>query len=447
MTRLRAHEVWAAPPGMAEPVVRGVSLELEPGEWLAMSGPNGGGKSTLALVLAGLWPASSGTVEFEGRPLTRDAGGRDRGSIAVVLQDPAAQLFETTVAAELSFTARNLNRESQAAEPIRAWASRFGLESDLARDPRSLSAGRQQLVLLLAALAARPRLLIADEPAAHLDPGTRAGALEEVRHAVSRGLSVIWVTQDPGECALADRSIWLPAEPLPQAAVVAPPATTGPVALRIRVEKWNGGEGPAVRTDRRLEIEIPSRGVTALCGLNGSGKSVLLHAAVGLIESPQWRVEWARPPRPLPILASQYPEQQIFEEKVGDELIYAAVSRGLSREEALARSRNALERLGLPPGEYLEKRCWWLSGGEKRMIEAVAALLAPAGLVALDEPTAGLDDRRREALQVLVMERAERDPVLVASQDPDWAALSRPFLVGLGGSGCLALPSISKKTD
>ena len=105
---------------------------------------------------------------------------------------------------------------------------------------------------------------------------------------------------------------------------------------------------------------------------------------------------------------------------MADELVYAAVSRGMDRSEALERAATGFESLGLAPSVLFERRCWGLSGGEKRLVQVIGALIAPAGLLCLDEPTAGLDSLKRAALGGLVSRRGEAGPVLVASQDAGW---------------------------
>ena len=88
---LLARRLDGAPPGVAEAVFRDLSLELEPGTWLAVTGPNGSGKTTLALTLAGLWGARAGTIEL----------GARRGSAArvvTILQEPASVVPRTKLA-------------------------------------------------------------------------------------------------------------------------------------------------------------------------------------------------------------------------------------------------------------------------------------------------------------------------------------------------------------
>ncbi|HKQ57420.1 MAG TPA: ATP-binding cassette domain-containing protein, partial [Candidatus Eisenbacteria bacterium] len=239
-------------------------------------------------------------------------------------------------------------------------------------------------------------------------------------------------TQDPAESAAATRNLTVGhPRSVPASPARTPDAGPDRVALRLRVAPPTGDDGPRVRVRERLEVEIGERGVTALLGANGVGKSVLLAAAAGLDAIDQVVVEWSSPPALVPILALQYPELQVFEELVSREVTFAARSRGVPESEAREAARAHLTALGLEADPFLERRTWTLSTGEKRLVEVVGALMAPACLVLLDEPTAGLDLARREALAGLVLERARRVPVLVATQDLEWAASlgARPWTI------------------
>ena len=454
MSLLSARDLWVAPPaggaqgqGAPAAVVRGFSLELGAGEWLALSGANGCGKTSLLLALAGLWPVRSGALLLDGRPFGHTAPGERRSRLAVILQDPSSQLLQPTVREELAFSALNLGHaQDEVGREVARWSDRLGLDGDLERDPQQLSAGRQQLVLLAAALVSRPELLLADEPAAHFDGATRRLALELVREEVDRGLSVVWVTQDAGEVASADRSLSLGGCETAGSARVAGAAgePAGPL-ITLRVSPWDGSEGPAVRTPVALEIPVAKTGVTAIEGPNAIGKSVLLAAAAGILRLEQVQVVSQADPGSSPILSSQYPELEIFEEKAGDEVVYAAVSRGVPRTLALGQAAVLLERLGLGTGGLLERHTWGLSGGEKRLLSLVAALIAPASLHLLDEPTAGLDPGRRLALAGIVEELSRRTAVLLASQDGAWLDGFSARRLRLGDSPLLAEASSGKK--
>jgi energy-coupling factor transporter ATP-binding protein EcfA2 len=446
---LVGRDLEVTPPGAREPAVRGVSLAVGPGEWVVLTGPNGGGKTSLLLALAGLWTVSGGALELDGVPFGPDSRARAAGGVAVVLQDPSSQLLQPTVGEELAFSARNLGRPEPAiAAAVARWSAALGLTAELGRDPATLSAGRQQLVLLGAALVPGPRLMLADEPTAHLDEATRARVREVIARQVAEGLALVWATQDENESAIATRRVTVGAivpvarGPL-RASSPADPATV----LRLRVSTAPAGEGPRIHLERPLEIAVGERGVTALLGPNGAGKSVLIAAAAGLAPSPQVTVEWERHPAHPPIVALQYPELQVFEEEVAHEVVFAAVARGVGRSQALAAAAECLVELGFEPAWFLAKRTWVLSSGEKRLVETVGALIAPASLVLLDEPTAGLDQTRRAALRELVARRAEEVPILVASQDRDWVEGVGARMVTLGGLGRCDTPSHRRKRD
>ena len=418
MSVLEARGIAVAPSGTPDPVVRGVSLAVRAGEWVALGGPNGSGKSTVALALAGLLPVREGEVRLDGRAL-QAGDGAAREPIAVILQDPGIQLLESRVADEIAFTARNLGRaEAGVQAAIARWASRFGLEADLGRDPRELSAGRQQLVLLAAALVAGPRFLIADEPGAHLDRWSRARVLEVMREAVRDGLGVLWVTQDATERAAADRHVALGDD----RAEIGPVAPPSPLDAPVRIAvTWGAppASGPRIMAAPG-RLEIPARGITLITGANGIGKSVLLGAIAGLETLGQIQVAWVGPVGLPPILVPELPEQTIVRERIEDEVIDTARWRGVGREEAERKARILLQRLDLTPLARPGRRTWSLSSGEKRVVSLVSSLIAPAGIYLLDEPTAGLDPARKAALSAILRDIANDTPVLIASQDLAW---------------------------
>ena len=170
---LRLQDVTKTYPGSDAPVLRGISLSLDAGEMLALTGDSGSGKSTLVHLIGGLDSADSGAVEEDGVNLTPlDDAGRARlrrGTVGVVFQQ-FNLIPSLTVAANIAFQARLAGRHD--AGLAQDLAQRLGLADLLARYPEQLSGGQQQRVAIARTLAARPKLVLADEPTGNLDEAT-----------------------------------------------------------------------------------------------------------------------------------------------------------------------------------------------------------------------------------------------------------------------------------
>ncbi|WP_224273405.1 ABC transporter ATP-binding protein [Nocardioides lacusdianchii] len=182
-----------------------VSLDLAPGQVLAVLGPSGCGKSTLLRAVAGLEPLSSGSISFDGKDLAGTPTHR-RG-FALMFQD--GQLFaHLTVARNVAYALRLRRTPSaQVAVRVQELLELVGLSGFGDRLPGTLSGGERQRVALARALAVEPRLILLDEPLSALDATLRerlAGDLREILHAA--GTTALLVTHDHEEAfALADR--------------------------------------------------------------------------------------------------------------------------------------------------------------------------------------------------------------------------------------------------
>ncbi len=183
--------------------LRGVSLELRPGELGCLLGPSGCGKTTMLRTIAGLERPASGLVEIDGRDASLSPP--EQRPVGLVFQDLA--LFpHLTVAGNLAFGLRHLPRRERDAR-LRELLDFTGLRAYAARYPHELSGGQQQRVAIARTLARRPRLLLLDEPFAALDAPLRRQLRHELRGLCKQlGLSALLVTHDRDEgFAFADR--------------------------------------------------------------------------------------------------------------------------------------------------------------------------------------------------------------------------------------------------
>ena len=189
-------------------ILRGVDFTVAAGERVAVLGPSGCGKSSLIAVAAGLERPTAGAVFLLGEDLARlDEDGRARlrrGRVSLVFQ--AFHLLANMTALENVATPLEIAGERGAMATARAWLERVGLGPRIGHYPHQLSGGEQQRVALARALAARPRLLFADEPTGNLD-AANAAAVTDLMFALAAesGAALVLVTHDEALAGRADR--------------------------------------------------------------------------------------------------------------------------------------------------------------------------------------------------------------------------------------------------
>jgi len=207
-TRVRLDNVTYTYEEGAAPALSEVSAEIEPGEFVAVLGHNGSGKSTMAKLLNALYTPTEGTVLVCGYDTKNEEYVWEiRQRAGMIFQNPDNQIVATVVKEDVAFGLENLGVPTDEMIPRieRALnAVRMSKYADTA--PHMLSGGQKQRVAIAGILAMEPSVIIADEATAMLDPSGRKEVLETMRRLnKQKGITVIWITHFMEEAAQADR--------------------------------------------------------------------------------------------------------------------------------------------------------------------------------------------------------------------------------------------------
>lgn len=475
------------------PVLTGISLRVDPGEFVVLAGRSGTGKTSLLRAACGLVPhfhggEIDGLVRVAGRDTREFGPGELADVVGYVAQDPESQIISTTVAAELDLPLRfRGDHPAERARAVEEVALALNIPHLLPRTVTTLSGGEMQRVALAAALVTRPPLVLLDEPTSQLDPVAGDELIWLLRRLNEEwGVAVVLAEHRIERClAAADRVIAMdrgrigfdggPREFLDYAigtdqALATPSArlffSAGinplPVGvrdaraiLRLRgVEagvggdrevplerKWSRkggalnsrglwveldpGDGP-MDVLRSIDLEIEPGEQIALMGRNGAGKSTFLRTAAGLVRPVKGGVEV---PGGIALL-TQSPGDFLVRERVSEEL------SGPAGEAALA-------AVGLEVDPESDPRD--LSGGERQRLALAISLAgrmdgdALPGLIALDEPTRGMDRGLKDGLAELAGDLSQRGAaLLIATHDVEFAVTFADRVVLLGDGELIA---------
>ena len=195
-----------------EEILKGVDLTIKKGEFIALLGRNGSGKTTFSKQLNAILRPSEGTVTVDEMG-TKDADKlyEIRQRVGMVFQNPDNQMVAASVEEEVAFGPENLGMESdtivarvkQALEQVRMWKRRKTA-------PNHLSGGQKQRIAIAGILAMHPDYIVLDEPTAMLDPKGRKEVMEALQRLnQEQEMTVILITHDMEEAALASRVILL----------------------------------------------------------------------------------------------------------------------------------------------------------------------------------------------------------------------------------------------
>jgi len=190
------------------PALTGISAEIQPGEFVAVLGHNGSGKSTMAKLLNALYIPTEGNVVVCGYDTRKEELVWEiRRRAGMIFQNPDNQIVATVVREDVAFGLENLGVPTEEMIPrIDSALSTVRMTKYAETEPHMLSGGQKQRVAIAGILAMEPSIIIADEATAMLDPSGRREVLDTIRHLNrSKGITVVWITHFMEEAALADR--------------------------------------------------------------------------------------------------------------------------------------------------------------------------------------------------------------------------------------------------
>ena len=195
--------------GESIPVFEQANIELKDGEWTAILGRNGCGKSTLVRLMNGLLPLQNGNLSVNGINAGNPANKWELCKMCgMVFQNPDNQFVSSVLEEDIAFGLENAQvPEREVTSKVKAALELVGLEGYEKRSPSSLSGGQKQRAALAGVLALNPEILIFDEATSMLDPKGRREVLAEMKKLRDCGKTVVMITHDVEEAVLADQVI------------------------------------------------------------------------------------------------------------------------------------------------------------------------------------------------------------------------------------------------
>ena len=406
--------------GQTQRALEGVTVTIEPGERVLLTGPSGSGKSTLAGLLAGVMKdPDDGTLE--GKLTVFSEGPR-----GLVLQQPDDQTVMARVHDDVAFGLENsLVPPGDMAPRITQALSEVGLDLDASHPTQELSGGQRQRLAIAGALAMQPGLLILDEPVSALDPEGIEMVLQTIKGLVAdRNITLVVVDHDAARWAdIVDRVITL------EAGCVVPSVSTPPLLAPLTSTPRRSDQSSSEEIVSARELVISRDGsralgkpqnvsvhageIVALRGPNGSGKTTLAMTLAGILRPRCGSVTiLGTDPGSLSSgalsqlvgVVPQNPAHSFFHSSVRAEL-------GKGRADEVATS------WGLTG--VLDHHPLTLSGGQQRRLALALASGEGQRLLVLDEPSQSLDRAGREQLVANLRDAAERGLAVVLATHDD----------------------------
>ena len=434
---LELHDVGFTYATSASPALQEVSLDIEAGKFVLLTGDTGSGKSTLLKLLKPeITPAGSvqGSIKVLGQDVQDFDLATSATSIGYVFQNPDTQVVCDSVWHEMAFGLENLGMDhATMRRRIAETCYFFGMEPWFRDATDTLSGGRKQLLALASVLVMRPRVLLLDEPTSQLDPIAEKNFIHALFRANKElGCTVVVATHNPrAMLEYADEAYEMYA--LPSEGVARPAYSVRKIeamqTLSERTQLLDAPRDVCTHTNlaasarevwfgyernswvlRGLDLDAYAGQIHALVGGNGSGKSTLLRVLAGTRRVRRGRV--VNNLRDQQVLMPQDPKSMLVCERVDEELHEWQRQGGYSDDEVAS----WIEALGLRGLETHHP--YDLSGGQQQLLAFGKLLLMKPKLLLLDEPTKGLDAVAASRMAQMIVKAAQTGAcVVMASHD------------------------------
>ncbi|EPX76765.1 ABC transporter ATP-binding protein [Salipiger mucosus] len=456
--------------GAAEPLLREVDLALAPGRRLLVCGATGSGKSTLMMALAGVIPKIShvaqydGSVTLEGENVLHIPQDALFSRVGFVAQSAEDQLWDLSVEDIIAFPLENrATPRDEVRARVRVLMEHLELTELAGRRVLTLSGGERRMVVLAAALAPRPDLLVLDEPTTGLDPAARGRLCEALKQASEDVSGLIIAEQDPAHLApvagdlallsngtlsavrplapaLDDTALWREAGLLPPRKHRAQRRTVEPgrellsvTGLRTTLARASGK--PVLDA---LDLTLRAGEVLGVIGRNGAGKTTLMKSVLGLTPVSAGGIalggeaaqDWTTAKRARQIAYVPQSMRQILFHMTAAEEVDFARSMGQGRED----TGTVLARYGLEG--QAETNPFALSARQQGQLGLACAEASGAMIAIVDEPLLARDLEGRALLETFLDRMTSQGrAVMLISHDLELVddLATRLVLVGDGG--------------
>ncbi|AYD04174.1 sugar ABC transporter ATP-binding protein [Neorhizobium sp. NCHU2750] len=452
-------------------VVDNVSLDLRPGEVLALVGENGAGKSTLTKMIAGVYRPDGGTIRLDGKEVSfRTPSEAIHAGVSTVYQE-LNLIPELDCASNIALGSEPTSGGFMRRGEIYKRAADAMIEVGTRTRPTTLigdmPTGECQLIEIAKALASNARIVIMDEPTAALSSGEIAGLHAAVRRLTAKGISVIYITHKMSEIfALSDRItvmrdgryvttvktsdtsreqllVSMLGRALDQFGTAGPdtaPDTEKPAKLSIRNLSTDG-------LVREFSLDVGAGEIVGMAGLVGAGRTEAVNALSGVVTITGGEIKLngrtvnPRSPSQTQALGivvvpeDRKTEGLMLDQSVQDNVMLphiASLTRfGIINDAAVRRmAKECVERFDVRP-RRTDIAIGLLSGGNQQKVLIGRWLLKDYEVVVFDEPSKGVDVGAREGIWDMIRQTAARGAavIVVSSETEELIALSDRIVV------------------